>query len=63
VAEIQKQLNASILEIEELLSDKVHFLFFHKLFKLLLKNLKPLIIQVMLYKQKAYEQIPWMWGK
>jgi hypothetical protein len=63
VAEIQKQLNASILEIEELLSDKVHFPFFHKLFKLLLKNLKPLIIQVILYKQKPYEKIPWMWGK
>ncbi len=63
MAEIQKQLNASILEIEELLNDKVHFPFFHRLFKLLFKNLKTLIIQVMLYKQKPYEKIPRMWGK
>jgi hypothetical protein len=63
VAEIQKQLNTSILEIEELLNDKVYFPFFHRLFKLLLENLKALIIQIMLYKQKPYEQIMWMWGK
>jgi hypothetical protein len=63
VAEIQKQLNTSILEIEEILNDKVYFPFFHRLFKLLLENLKALTIQIMLYKQKPYDQILWMWGK